>query len=292
MEKYINISGFADEICEDFDEQLKTVAGLGMKYISLRSANGKSISEFTVEEVRNQLLPKLNQYGVNVSSLGSPIGKVGVEDEDGYQKQLTQLKVLCEICKVLDCKYIRVFSFYIPEEKNPDECRDTVTRKMKGFLEIAKSHGIILIHENEKDIYGDTGIRCKTLMEDLSDPCFLSAFDFANFVQCGEDPRGCWELLKDYVAYIHIKDAVASDKENVVCGTGEGHIREILEQAILKEGYEGFLTLEPHLVLFKSLTDLELEDGRKIIKEDKAENGADGYAMQYDALQDILRSIV
>lgn len=292
MKKHIHISGFADEICGDFNQQLETVVGLGMEYISLRSANGKSIAEFTVEEVKKELLPKLNQFGVKVSSLGSPIGKVGAEDEDGYQKQLKQLDRLCEICKVLDCKYIRVFSCYIPAGKNPDDYKEIVISKMKGFLETAKRHGIILIHENEKDIYGDTGIRCKILMEALSDPCFLSAFDFANFVQCKEDTLVCWELLKDYVAYIHIKDAVASNKENVVCGTGEGHIREILEQAIEKEGYEGFLTLEPHLVLFEALADLELDDAKQIIKEDKAKNGADGYAMQYHGLCQILKSIV
>ena len=292
MKKHILISGFADEICEDFEEQLKTVAGLGMRYISLRTANRKSIAEYTVEEVRQQLLPKLNQFGVNVSSLGSPIGKVGVDDELGYEKQLQQLNTLCEICKVLDCKYIRVFSCYIPTGKDPDHYRDKVMDRMRGFLQIAKSYGIILIHENEKDIYGDTGMRCKNLMEALSDPCFLSAFDFANYVQCKEDPVECWDLLKDYVAYIHIKDAVVSNKENVVCGTGEGRIKEILEQAILKEGYEGFLTLEPHLVVFDALSDLELADAKNIIKENKAKNGAEGYAMQYYALCGILETII
>jgi len=292
VKKQVTISGFADEICEDFEEQLKTVAGLGMQYISLRTANRKSIAEFTVEEVREQLLPKLNQFDVKVSSLGSPIGKVSVDDEEGYEKQLRQLNTLCEICKVLNCKYIRVFSCYIPAGKDPDYYRDKVIDRMRGFLKIAKSYGIILIHENEKDIYGDTGIRCKNLMEALSDPCFLSAFDFANYVQCKEDPVACWDLLKDYVAYIHIKDAVAADKENVVCGTGEGRIREILERAILNEGYEGFLTLEPHLVVFDALSDLELADAKKIIKEDKAKNGAEGYAMQYHALREILKSII
>lgn len=119
MKKHIDISGFADEICGNFNEQLETVVELGMQYISLRSANQKGISEYTAEEVREQLLPRLNQFGVKVSSLGSPIGKVGVEDEDGYEKQLQQLKTLCEICKILDCKYIRVFSFYIPSGKIP-----------------------------------------------------------------------------------------------------------------------------------------------------------------------------
>ena len=291
MKKNINISGFSDEICKDFVEQLEIVVRLGMEYISLRSANGKGISDYTVDEAKEQLLPKLNQFGVKVSSLGSPIGKVQIEDEDGYQKQLQQLDTLCEVCKVLDCRYIRIFSFYIPSGKDSDDYKELVMSRMKGFVEVAKKHKIILIHENEKDIYGDTGKRCKTLMEDLSDPCLRSAFDFANFVQCKENPMDCWNMLKDYVAYIHIKDAVETSKENVVCGTGEGQIKEILKQAIEEEGYEGFLTLEPHLVLFDSLAQLELEDAKEIIKENKAETGADGYAMQYNALREILKNI-
>ena len=77
------------------------------------------------------------------------------------------------------------------------------------------------------------------------------------------DTVECWELLRDQVVYIHIKDAVASDKENVLCGTGEGKIKEILTRAIREEGYEGFLTLEPHLVLFDALQSLEVSDAER-----------------------------
>ena len=101
----------------------------------------------------------------------------------------------------------------------------------------------------------------------------------------------CWELLRDQVVYIHIKDAVASDKENVLCGTGEGKIKEILTRAIREEGYEGFLTLEPHLVLFDALQSLEVSDAESVIKENKAKDGAEGYSMQYHALKEILNSI-
>ena len=72
--KDIYISGFADEISSSFDEQLKTVRELGMQYISLRSADKKGIADFTVEEVKTDLLPRLQAAGVGVSSLGSPIG--------------------------------------------------------------------------------------------------------------------------------------------------------------------------------------------------------------------------
>ena len=101
----------------------------------------------------------------------------------------------------------------------------------------------------------------------------------------------CWKLLHDQVVYIHIKDAVASDKENVLCGTGEGKIKEILERAVREEGYEGFLTLEPHLVVFDALKSLELADAASIIRENKATDGAEGYAMQYHALKEILNAI-
>ena len=111
MEAKIKISGFADEISADFVTQLKTVAGLGMHYISLRAADGKGIADYTVEEVEEKLLPRLTEYQVKVSSLGSPIGKVGVDDEEGFQKQKEQLKELCKICRLLGCKYIRMTSF-------------------------------------------------------------------------------------------------------------------------------------------------------------------------------------
>ncbi|MCI9361710.1 MAG: sugar phosphate isomerase/epimerase [Hungatella sp.] len=291
MKENIMISGFADEISSDFSKQLETVTGLGMHYISLRSADGKGIADYTAEEVKETLLPKLEQAGVKVSSLGSPIGKVGIRDEEGFAKQLIQLDTLCQICKVLNCKYIRMFSFYMPEGEKPEDYREEVIGKLKKFIEIARKYQVVLIHENEKDIYGDIGSRCKDLMDTLGEACFKSAFDFANFVQCGQDTKDCWELLKNSVAYIHIKDAVSTDKENVVCGTGEGKIKEILSQAINEEGYEGFLTLEPHLVLFDALASLETTAAENIIKENKAKDGAEGYTMQYRALQGILDSI-
>ena len=68
------------------------------------------------------------------------------------------------------------------------------------------------------------------ILDALGSDHFKAVFDFANFVQCGEDPVECWKLLHDQVVYIHIKDAVASDKENVLCGTGEGKIKEILAE--------------------------------------------------------------
>ena len=261
-----------------------------MEYICLRAADGKGIAEYTVEEIKESILPRLQEAHVKVSSLGSPIGKIDIDDDAAYEKQLQQLDTLCQICNLLDCKYIRMFSFWMLN-KNPDEWKEEVLKKLRGFADIAAKYNVVLIHENEKDIYGDIGERCKVILDELASPNFKAAFDFANFVQCGENTAECWELLKEHVAYIHIKDAVAGKNENVVCGTGDGQIAKILAKAIREDGYEGFLTLEPHLVLFATLQSLEVVDATEVISENKAKDGAEGYAMQYNALCEILKAI-
>ncbi|MDN3018842.1 sugar phosphate isomerase/epimerase [Paenibacillus sp. BSR1-1] len=290
MNKDLLISGFSDEISSDFDTQLEVVANLGMRYLSLRGIDGKNIGDFSVAEIKENVQPRLQKAGIGVSSIGSPLGKIFINDEEGFAKQKVMLEELCKISNLLDCKYIRIFSFYIPKGEEADTFREDVISKLKQFAAIAAENNVILLHENEKDIFGDIARRCHEILKAVESPNFKAIFDFANFVQCGEDTQAFYDLLKDEVIYIHIKDAVSSDKENVVCGTGEGKIPELLSQFI-KSGYKGFLTLEPHLVLFDSLKDLELEDAIQIIKDNKGLDGAGGYQLQYEALLEILNKI-
>ena len=224
MLKKIYISGFSDEISSDFDTQLKTVKNLGMNYISIRGVNEKNFSEYSIDELNNYIKPKLDEYSIKVSSIGSPIGKVFIDDEEGFEKQVSLLEKLCKMASILECKYIRMFSFYIPKDKNPEDYKDEVIKKLKIFTSIAEKYNVVLLHENEKDIYGDIASRCLTIFKEVDSENFKAIFDFANFVQCKEDTKECYKLLKDYIEYYHIKDANQADKENVVCGTGEGKI--------------------------------------------------------------------
>jgi sugar phosphate isomerase/epimerase len=261
-----------------------------MENVCLRGIDGKNIGDYNVEEAKDTILPRLQKAGIGVSSIGSPIGKVFINDEEGFENQKGMLDRLCQIAELLNCKYIRIFSFFIPKGENADNYNNEVISKLKAFAEIAKNYNIILLHENEKDIFGDTGRRCKEILTEVGSAHFKAIFDFANFVQCGEDPQECYKLLKDEIEYIHIKDAVFSDGQNVPCGTGDGKIREILFQAI-KNGYNGFLTLEPHLVQFESLKDLELEEAEQIVKDSKGLDGASAFKLQYDSLLNILKKI-
>ncbi|MFI3258058.1 MAG: sugar phosphate isomerase/epimerase family protein [Spirochaetales bacterium] len=283
------ISGFSDEISDDLETQIKTVKRLGMNYISLRGINGRNIGDIAIEDFK-PIFDMLQTNNVKVSSIGSPIGKVFIDDEEGFQKHIRILDTLCRIANLLDCKYIRIFSFFIKKEENYDDFEDEVIEKIKQFAHIAEKYGVMLLHENEKDIFGDIARRCKLMFDKVNSPSFRAIFDFANFVQCGEKTPQAYALLKEYIVYFHIKDVAYDKSYNVLCGTGDGKIAEILTEAI-HGGYQGFLTLEPHLAMFGSLQSLELEDASSVVNTEAKITGEQGYEMQYNALKKILQNI-
>ncbi len=285
----VMISGFSDEISDVFEEQLRVVKSLGMEYISIRGVNGTNFSDFSEEDVNGYVLPTLKEYGVKVSSIGSPIGKIYIGDQDAYTHQLQTLEKLCHFAKLLNCRYIRIFSFYIPEGSNPLGFEKEVFDKLLSFVEIAAQHDITLLHENEKDIYGDTAARCKNLFDKVESEHFKAIFDFANFVQVGQNPTEAYDMLKPYVEYIHVKDARFEASFNVLCGTGDGNIEALLAK-FLQEKYQGFLTLEPHLAMFGMLAHLELDEAEKVIGNSTL-SGSEAYEQSYHALCEILQRL-
>ncbi len=283
------ISGFADEINKDFDAQIATLRELGMGYLCIRALDGRSIAAFSPEEAQEYIKPRLDAAGLRVSSLGSPIGKIPVDDEAAFETQLDQLEALCEIAGILDCRYLRLFSFYLPKDGDPERYFDAVKAKMAQFIAICEKYGVVPMHENEKGIYGETGARCVRIHEAFADTSLIAAYDFANFVQCDEDPVVCYERLKPYIGYVHVKDARAADHKNVLCGAGDGQIAKILAD-LQKNGYDGFLTMEPHLKTFESLKNLEA-DASHTVQDGVYENGAAAFTAQYRALCAILDAI-
>ena len=153
------------------------------------------------------------------------------------------------LAHVFETPYIRVFSFYPPAENPraaPPTWRDEVIRRLRELTARAGAASITLVHENEKDIYGDTIDRCVDLLTTLDDPHFVAAFDPANFIQCGQEPYpAAYEALASWIEYVHVKDAEA---DGTVTAAGEGIAAWPDLLARLRDAdYNGFLSLEPHL---------------------------------------------
>lgn len=274
-----SISGFADEINKDFDVQLSVLQELGQKYVELRSADGIGVADLTAGQAA-ALKEKMDAAGVCVSSVGSPVGKIKITDD--FEPHFETFCRIVELAKSWSVPYIRMFSFFIPEGESPEKYKDEVFSRMRRMVEYAAEQNVVLLHENEKEIYGDIASRCLELMEAFYGDHFKCVFDFANFVQCGQDTLEAYEMLKPYTAYIHVKDAMAETGEVVLPGDGDGNVREIL--AMLEAaGYQGFLSLEPHLVSFDGLDKLERE-----AKERKEQDGIAAYKRAHGRLVELL----
>ena len=168
MERII-LSGFSDEIGPDFDFQLETIREFGLSHIELRAADGVNVSDFSPEKVK-EVKNKLAGAGVSVSSIGSPIRKIGVEED--FAPHLDKLKRTLEIQKELGAPYLRMFSFYMPQGRAPEDFRGEVLDRVGRMVEEAQAWDSVLLHENEKGIYGDNAPRCKELMDAFYGPHF------------------------------------------------------------------------------------------------------------------------
>ncbi len=251
------LSAFSDEYSSVFDEQIEGLLKNKVGMTEIRGVDGTNIADLTAEQVK-EAKRKLDAVGLSVSAIGSPIGKIQITDP--MEPHLDKLKQVCETASVLGTDKIRMFSFYLPKESNPADYRGVVMERMEKMLDVADEYDLLLCHENEKDIYGDTPERCHDLFREF-DGRLGCVFDPANFVQCGCDPLKAYYALARQITYMHIKDA-DSRGTNVAAGKGLGMIPEIL--ALLNNARSGdfLLTLEPHLSVFKGLE--ALEGGAKV----------------------------
>lgn len=273
------VSCFADEIDVSVDKQIALLQELGIGWIEFRSGDGKGVADYTEKEAE-MLMSRLSANGISISAVGSPIGKIDITQD--FEPHFETYRHIVELAGILDTSFIRMFSFFMPEGEEPDKFRDEVMRRMDLMVEYAAGRNVVLLHENEKGIYGDSAARCLDLMKLFYGDHFRCTFDFANFVQCGQDTMEAYEMLRPYISYIHVKDAMRESGDVVPAGTGDGNVAEILNR-LDKEGYAGFLSLEPHLADFAGLKSLEKE-----VKERGRTDGEEAFCTAYRALEKLL----
>jgi sugar phosphate isomerase/epimerase len=240
------LSGFADEISPDLDEQLAVLAGESISHLELRSVWSTNVADLDDDQV-GRLRRQLDEAGVQVSAIGSPIGKIGIDAP--FEPELDRLRRVADIAAELGTPIVRVFSFFIPQGQAPERYRTQVIDRMAALAALAAERGLVLAHENEKEIYGDRPERCVDIIATVGSPALRATFDAANFVQCGVRPHSdAYPLLRPYLSYVQIKDALIATGEVVPAGQGDGQVAETLA-ALRDSGFAGYLSLEPHLAV-------------------------------------------
>jgi 3-dehydroshikimate dehydratase len=240
----MKLAAFADEISPDLNEQIRALLDNGVGHIELRGAYEKNVLDFD-KNLRAEVKNKLAENDLRVLCIASPIGKVRIDEP--WERHFERFKIAVELAEYYSAKFIRIFSYYPPQKgQDMHPHRAEVLRRMRAKVDYIKTRDIVLLHENEKEIYGAHGKDCVDLLQAVDSPKLRSAFDFANFIQEKEHPLDNWPALKPYTVHIHVKDAQFADGKVVPAGQGDGQIEPILVD-LYKSGYTGFLSLEPHL---------------------------------------------
>ena len=270
------ISGFADEIDKSLDVQIEVIHTLGQEYIEFRGADGLMVGRHTVEQAQ-AVMDRLDAAGIKVSSIGSPIGKIKITDD--FEPHFEAYKRIVAIAKVMKTKYIRMFSFFMPKGEDPDQYEVEVCARLEKFIAYAKEQDVVLLHENEKGIYGDTAERVLDLSASVKGLHFV--YDPANFLQVGESADKTLPLLHSMSEYFHIKDVISASGELVPAGEGDGQIPRLVEMI----DRDTMMTVEPHLMIFSGYDKI---DGEKMKHKFHFESNTEAFDAAVASLKNIL----
>ena len=244
----VKLSAFSDEAGNSIKEQISALKRNGIALMELRSIDGKNVAEFTEEEAKSYQ-KELEENGISVWSIGSPLGKVDIDVD--FNEYCKKVRHVCKLANIFKTKKIRMFSFfkaYDQEEK--------VFAYLREMVKIGKEYGVEMCHENEKDVFGDTAERVLKIMQNVEGLKYI--YDPANYLQCGQSADKTLDLFHAKTDYFHIKDVIVESGALVPAGYGNGKIKELIARIT----DDKVLTLEPHLAVFdayKSIDNTEMK---------------------------------
>ncbi len=288
LKPQVILTGFADECSNEktMTEQFATFAALGLQYYSIRFVNlgggVKNVMKLTSDEIQ-QVRELQNNYGLNVSSIGSPIGKVKLLDIDDGTKNVyvpfneyleNDVNKVCDLAHQFETKLIRGFSFYHPCGDNPEKYLPQVVDQLGKIAEKCHRSDLTFGLEVEANLVGQNGYILAEIFRQVNHPAMLLIFDAANLIVQGYTTAEIfsqYEAMKPGLGWLHIKDYVKSLQdvpgghfdEDVMAGfvpSDQGYaghelilrdfakIAPSLTEKLKGRGIPGvFLDLEPHV---------------------------------------------
>lgn len=268
------MTGFADEAATEIDGQIRATKELGWSDIESRNVNGKNIHDISDEEF-DEVYGKLQEGGVRINCFGSAIANWGKKITQPMDSSMEEARRAIPRMQKLGTKLIRIMSFaVIPDQEPEDQMEEERFKRVRELHKLFTDAGIEPVHENCMN-YGGMGWNYTLrLVENV--PGLKLVFDTGNpvFTDDRSKPKpypkqSAWEFytqVKDHIAYIHIKDGIW-DAENsrtnfTLPGEGDGDVRRIVED-LLASGYDGGISIEPHLAVVHHDPTISAEDDIK-----------------------------
>ncbi|MBN1808480.1 MAG: sugar phosphate isomerase/epimerase [Planctomycetes bacterium] len=242
------ISGFVDEAGGDLATQIKVTRELGFSHVELRMIDGVqfcSVDDGAFEKI----WADLQAAGVEISCYGSAVANWSRPVTGDLQVDIDDLKRVGPRMRKTHTPFIRIMSWKQGDVSEAD-WKNLAISRMKELARVAEDEGITLVHENCDGWGGHEPQNTLVLLEEVASPNLKLVFDTGNPVGHDQDAWEYYKLVQDHIVYVHIKDYRKPEDggKAVACyaGEGEGRVEDIVTD-LLKNGYDGGFSLEPHI---------------------------------------------
>lgn len=266
------LSAFSDEAANSKSviEQFAVLAALGLEYYSPRFLNVSGEVKNVMKLDKNELktVRKLqDDYGLKVTSLGSPIGKVKLLDvEDGshnrfvpFAKYLKEdVALAIDQAAALGAKMIRAFSFYHPKGTDPAAHVAQAGDQLSAIAEKFGKAGMVFALEVEANLVGQNGRLMAALAKRVNRPNLVCIFDGGNISSQNIDAVHClkeFQAMRKHLGYLHIKDYRIDEGLEWTGVVDEERLKNFVppdrgdtgHEAIFRDLRENFAPIERHM---------------------------------------------
>ena len=245
------LTGIADEAAGDIETQVTAHKELGWDHIELRLVDGKNVAGELGDVDFDRVCGVLAREGMTATGFASRIANWSRNIKGDFSDDVQDLKDSIPRMNRLGVRPIRVMS-WVGEGVGEAEWRRETIRRMRQLAKIAEDGDVLLCHENCTGWGGLSERHMLELRDEVDSPNFVLLYDIGNTLSHGLEAASFFETIRGQFAYVHVKDAHknpegGSSERYAYCGEGDAHVREYLGKILVEDGYDGVVSIEPHV---------------------------------------------
>ena len=246
------LTGFADEVSSNIEDQIRVTKELGWNAIEARSIGESNIHDISDADFEN-VCKALLDNGIHINCFGSTIANWSKKISDPFEISLQEVERTISRMQRLNVKLVRIMSY--SRCPGSEQYAEERFRRLKVICDKFLEAGITPLHENCMNYGGMSWMHTLELIDNISG--LRLVFDTGNPViskdyskteDRKQDSLEFFKKIHEHVEHIHIKDVfLDGDKECFVFpGEGDAKIVDILKE-LKHMNYNGGISIEPHM---------------------------------------------
>lgn len=247
------LSIITDEVSQDPAIAIELARRFAYDGVELRSVWDSPV-ELLPEDRQAELSAMLGEAGLSVSAIASSFLK-----EDWGRDEREKFERLADTCRRFGCTVLRGFSFWRCESYSDEAFADC----LRLYDELLGRQGLTLVLENDPAVNLSHAAELFRFFQKHSFENIGVLWDPGNDIYtlgsaALSAPAG-FELLRPWIAHVHLKDAVTREGGAAGVAIGQGELDTVgLLRCLAGSGYRGYVALEPHFRLDGALDEAQL----------------------------------